>query len=73
MGRVNPRNNDILRILEVVRAVANPTRYKMICLVDIREISLTNLAKIVGGSYGKLSQHLASLKAVGLVVVKTNG
>lgn len=70
MGKVDATNNDILRISEVVRAVANPTRYKMICLIDTREISLTNLAKKVGGSYGKVSQHLASLKAAGLVVLR---
>ena len=70
MGKIDATNNDMLRISEVVRAIANHTRYKMICLIGTRAISLTNLAKIVSGSYGMVSQQLALLKAAGLVVLR---
>ncbi len=46
----------------VLKAMANPQRLKVLCLLAERELSVGQLESLVGLSQSALSQHLAKLR-----------
>lgn len=52
---------------DVCKTLSHPTRLKILALLGRRELSVGALADIVGISLPNASQHLALLKAQGLV------
>jgi len=51
----------------VLKAMANPQRLKILCLLAERELSVGQLESLVGLSQSALSQHLAKLRQDKLV------
>ncbi|MDT0449717.1 ArsR/SmtB family transcription factor [Streptomyces hesseae] len=57
----------------VLKAVADPTRFHVLWALAQREHSVGQLAEMAGAHVAAVSQHLARLRAVGLVVPRREG
>lgn len=62
------------RVAELLKAIGNARRLMVLCkLAEHREMSVTTLAGKVGLSQSALSQHLAKMRAEGLVAFRRDG
>ncbi|KCZ55593.1 hypothetical protein HY29_11800 [Hyphomonas beringensis] len=52
---------------EVMKAMASETRLKIMCALSDGELAVNQLAEMTGQSQSAVSQHLAKLRAAGLV------
>jgi ArsR family transcriptional regulator len=69
MGR-----NDMVITLDVLfRALADPTRLRLLNLIDGREICVCYFVEILGLSQPKISRHLAYLRRAGIVAARRDG
>ncbi|MFJ5676586.1 ArsR/SmtB family transcription factor [Streptomyces sp. NPDC093097] len=57
----------------VLKAVADTTRFRVLWALTQREYAVGQLAELVGAHVAAVSQHLARLRAVGLVVSRREG
>jgi DNA-binding transcriptional ArsR family regulator len=57
----------------ICRAFAHPKRLQMLDLLGRGEQRISALQKVLGVSKANLSQHLAILKAAGVVTARRNG
>jgi len=55
------------RIAEVLKAMADPTRLKILHSLQGEERCVSDILEIVGGSQANVSKHLSVLKRAGLV------
>ncbi len=55
------------------RTLANPTRLKILALLGKHETSVGEMAEVIGVSVSNISQHLAVLRAHGLVETRKGG
>lgn len=55
------------------RAFADPTRLRILGLLSGREVCVCDLMAVLGVPQSKVSQHLAFLRAAGLVVFRQAG
>ncbi|MFF3666011.1 ArsR/SmtB family transcription factor [Microtetraspora malaysiensis] len=60
-------------IVEVLKAIADPTRFQILYAVSSQERGVGELAEIVGAHVASVSQHLAKLRAAGLVSSRRDG
>ncbi len=60
-------------IVDVLKAIADPTRFQILHAVSSRERRVSQLAKQTGTHVAAISQHLAKLRAAGLVIVRREG
>lgn len=58
---------------EVLRAMASETRLKILCALSAGEAPASQLAEYTGQSASAASQHLAKLRAAGLVETRRDG
>ena len=58
---------------EACKTIAHPTRLKILALLGRREMSVGELAEIVGVPMPNISQHLTVLKTGGLVRSRREG
>lgn len=59
------------RVAELLKAIGNTRRLMVLCkLAEHREMSVTTMAAEVGLSQSALSQHLAKMRAEGLVAFR---
>ncbi|MDC9823692.1 metalloregulator ArsR/SmtB family transcription factor [Devosia sp. ZB163] len=68
--RLQPRAEEAAQLLA---AMANPKRLLILCNLLDRERTVSELAAIVDLEQSPLSQHLARLRAMGLVHARRNG
>lgn len=61
------------RIAEVLKAMADPTRLKILHSLQHGERCVSDILDIVGGSQANVSKHLSVLKRVGLVDSRRDG
>ncbi|MFG2956572.1 ArsR/SmtB family transcription factor [Streptomyces sp. NPDC048291] len=62
------------RAVAVLKAVADPSRYRLLwALSSGRELPVSELAGILGAHVAATSQHLAKLRAAGLVTTRREG
>lgn len=55
-------------VAELLNLAGNSTRFKMLNLLDeMDEVNVSNLSELLGVSVSAVSQHLAKLRAYGLV------
>src|SRR3989338_1530 len=54
-------------------AFADPTRLRILTLLSGREVCVCDLMAVLGEPQSKVSQHLAFLRAAGLVVFRQEG
>jgi len=58
---------------EVLKAMASETRLKVLCALRTGELPVSELAGLTGQSASAASQHLAKLRAAGLVESRRDG
>lgn len=58
---------------EVMKAMASETRLKILCALSAGELPVNKLAEMTGQSQSAVSQHLAKLRAAGLVASRREG
>ncbi|MEV7213292.1 metalloregulator ArsR/SmtB family transcription factor [Kitasatospora cineracea] len=62
------------RVVSVLKAVADPSRYRLLwALSGGRELPVSALAELLGAHVAATSQHLARLRAAGLVLARREG
>ncbi|MFF3153259.1 ArsR/SmtB family transcription factor [Streptomyces sp. NPDC057910] len=59
--------------MAVLKAVAGPIRLRLLQSLTQQELSVGELVELVGAHYAAVSQHLARLRAAGLVTVRRSG
>ncbi|WP_304524680.1 metalloregulator ArsR/SmtB family transcription factor [Dactylosporangium sp. AC04546] len=60
-------------MMDVLRALAEPTRLQLVWALSTREHSVSELAELVGAHVAAVSQHLAKLREAGLVATRRDG
>ena len=71
-----PSGSPVVRveaIVDVLKAIADPTRFQILHAVSRREHGVGQLAELVGAHVAAVSQHLAKLRAAGLVASRRDG
>lgn len=58
---------------ELFRALADPTRLRILCLLGQEELAVAELVEILGIGQSTVSGHLASLRREGLVAARRDG
>ena len=61
------------RIAEVLKAMADPTRLKILHSLQQGERCVSDILEVVGGSQANVSKHLSVLKRAGLVESRRDG
>ncbi|GGS09396.1 hypothetical protein GCM10010252_55760 [Streptomyces aureoverticillatus] len=61
------------RAVAVLKAVADPSRYRLLWALSRQELPVSALAELLGAHVAATSQHLAKLRAAGLVVSRREG
>ncbi|WP_225987027.1 ArsR/SmtB family transcription factor [Streptomyces spectabilis] len=61
------------RAVAVLKAVADPSRYRLLWALSQQELPVSALAELLGAHVAATSQHLAKLRAAGLVVPRREG
>lgn len=61
------------RSVAVLKAVADPSRYRLLWALSERELPVSRLAELIGAHVAATSQHLARLRAAGLVTSRREG
>jgi ArsR family transcriptional regulator len=56
-----------------MQAMSHPLRIKILCLLSSGEIAVSEIVEAVGTTQGNVSQHLAILKANGMVASRAVG
>ncbi|MFH1676727.1 MAG: metalloregulator ArsR/SmtB family transcription factor, partial [bacterium] len=59
--------------LRVLKAMADPTRLRLLAILDNEELSVNELVRVLGMGQSRISRHLALLKDAGLVTVRRDG
>ncbi|WP_329263304.1 metalloregulator ArsR/SmtB family transcription factor [Streptomyces sp. NBC_01478] len=57
----------------VLKAVADPSRYRLLWALNEQELPVSRLAELIGAHVAATSQHLARLRAAGLVTSRREG
>ncbi len=60
-------------ILKNLRLLADPSRLRILLLVEREELSVAELQEILGMGQSRISTHLAQLKQAGLVEDRRHG
>lgn len=63
----------LLRIADVLKAMADPTRLKILHSLQQGERCVSDILEVVGGSQANVSKHLSVLKRAGLVESRRDG
>ena len=64
------REEDIEQAAQAIKAIAHPLRLKILCVLGDREISVQDIVEQVGTSQSNISQHLAILRAKGVLATR---
>jgi ArsR family transcriptional regulator, lead/cadmium/zinc/bismuth-responsive transcriptional repressor len=60
-------------VVDVLKALAEPTRLRLVSALSQKEQSVGELAELVGANVAAVSQHLARLREAGLVASRRDG
>ncbi|MFD3993829.1 ArsR/SmtB family transcription factor [Streptomyces sp. NPDC058548] len=61
------------RAVAVLKAVADPSRFRLLWALSRQELPVSALAEMLGAHVAATSQHLAKLRAAGLVTSRREG
>ncbi len=67
------KSQNIEEAAVAMQAMSHPLRIKVLCLLSSGEISVQEIVDAVGTTQGNVSQHLAILKASGMVATRSDG
>ena len=72
---MSPEPSDELfeRIAERLKALADPTRLKILHAVEDRELCVSDILAVVGGSQANVSKHLSKMRASGVLASRREG
>ncbi len=56
-----------------MQAMSHPLRIKVLCLISSGEMAVQEIVEAVGTTQGNVSQHLAILKASGMIASRSAG
>ncbi len=72
---MSPEPSDELysRIAERLKALADPTRLKILHAVEDRELCVSDILAEVGGSQANVSKHLSRMRASGVLASRREG
>jgi DNA-binding transcriptional ArsR family regulator len=70
---VTPSEELLRSIAERLKAIADPTRLKILHCLDDRELAVGEIVAAVGGSQANVSKHLAVLRREGVVGSRREG
>src|SRR2546430_3830926 len=59
--------------INLLRLLADPTRLRLLLLLEQEELSVAELQQILGMGQSRISSHLAQLKRVGVVTDRRGG
>src|SRR2546429_4268795 len=59
--------------INLLRLLADPTRLRLLLLLEQEELSVAELQQILGMGQSRISSHLAQLKRVGVVADRRGG
>src|SRR5260221_8267421 len=68
-----PKKNKPFAVNLLFRALAAPTRLRLLNLIADREICVCYFVEILGMSQPKISRHLAYLRRAGIVATRRQG
>ena len=64
------RDEDIQQAAQAIKAIAHPLRLKILCVLGDQEVSVQDIVEQVGTSQSNISQHLAILRAKGVLATR---
>lgn len=67
------KSQNIEEAAMAMQAMAHPLRIKVLCLLSSGEVSVQEIVEAVGTTQGNVSQHLAILRANGMVTSRNEG
>jgi DNA-binding transcriptional ArsR family regulator len=70
---VKPTEELLERIAETLKALADPTRLRLLHTLEDGELRVTDLLAVVGTTQANVSKHLAVLRQAGLVATRRDG
>ena len=62
------KKDDIERASRSLKAMSHPLRLKILCILGDRELSVQDIVEHVGTSQSNISQHLAILRDMGILI-----
>lgn len=68
-----PTDELFLRIADRLKTISEPTRLKILHLLENRELTVSQILAAVGGSQANISKHLARMRHGGLVAARREG
>jgi ubiquinone/menaquinone biosynthesis C-methylase UbiE len=60
-------------ILPMMRAMGDPTRFRLLVILDNEELSVNEMVRILGMGQSRISRHLAIMKEAGLLQQRREG
>lgn len=63
-------NCDIDCTAEVLKAIAHPTRLRILCTLNLQELQVQSLVEKTGTTQSNISQHLALMKERNILVTR---
>lgn len=70
VNKLIDREEDIEQAAQAIKAIAHPLRLKILCVLGDQEISVQDIVEQVGTSQSNISQHLAILRAKGVLATR---
>jgi DNA-binding transcriptional ArsR family regulator len=67
------KDDEVAAVVAMLKVLAGPIRLRLLQALDHQELSVRELTELVGAHYAAVSQHLARLRAAGLVTVRRSG
>lgn len=61
-GHPTPSDADIMRAARSLKAISNPLRLKILCVLGNQALSVQDIVEQVGTSQSNISQHLAIMR-----------
>ncbi len=71
--RGQPTDELFERIAERLKALSDPTRLKILHAVENRELCVSDILALVGGSQANLSKHLTRMRTSGVLAARRKG
>jgi len=70
VNKLIDREEDIQQAAYAIKAIAHPLRLKILCVLGDQEVSVQDIVEQVGTSQSNISQHLAILRAKGVLATR---
>jgi ArsR family transcriptional regulator len=69
-NRLIDKDEHILQASLAIKAIAHPLRLKILCVLGADELSVQEIVENVGTTQSNISQHLAILRAKGVLTTR---